>query len=138
MGGSITTLPFSRAKDNTVNKKPFDTATLLTPLDQNIPFAPVRRPSLEEEMKEKESREPILATRETTHGDYEETARISQGMKEWYRSSPGWVRLTDIERESMDMIAVKIARTLSGRSMFKEHWLDLAGYAKLVEEKCKS
>jgi hypothetical protein len=52
------------------------------------------------------------------------------------RAGPGWLRLTDIERESMDMISLKLSRILSGRSMAKQHWEDIVGYAKLVEEKC--
>lgn len=84
-----------------------------------------------------EARDPLLTTRESTHGDFAENARVSQIIKEAYRSSPGWEKLTDIERESMDMIALKFSRVLSGKSMERQHWEDVVGYAKLVEERCQ-
>ena len=84
-----------------------------------------------------EARDPLLVTRQSTHGDFAENARISQIIKEAYRSSPGWEKLTDVERESMDMIALKFSRVLSGKSMERQHWEDVAGYAKLVEERCQ-
>lgn len=83
------------------------------------------------------ARDPLLTTRESTHGDFAENARVSQIIKEAYRSSPGWEKLTDIERESMDMIALKFSRVLSGKSMERQHWEDVVGYAKLVEERCQ-
>lgn len=84
-----------------------------------------------------DARDPLLTTRESTHGDFAENARVSQIIKEAYRSSPGWEKLTDIERESMDMIALKFSRVLSGKSMERQHWEDVVGYAKLVEERCQ-
>ena len=53
------------------------------------------------------------------------------------RASGGWELLTDVERESMDMIALKFSRILSGRSLELQHWEDVVGYAKLAEELCK-
>lgn len=82
-------------------------------------------------------RDPLLSTRQQTHGDFAENARISQSLKAWFREAVGWDRLSDVEREAMDMIALKFSRILSGKSMSKEHWEDVVGYAKLVEEQCK-
>ena len=83
-----------------------------------------------------EPRLPLLEERQQTHGSYEDNAIISQSLKRMFRAGPGWNRLTDIERESLDMIALKFSRILSGKSMSKQHWEDVVGYAKLVEEKC--
>lgn len=79
----------------------------------------------------------ILSTRQQTHGDFAENARVSQIMKECFRSSPGWAKLDDVEREAMDMIALKFSRVLSGKSLSKEHWEDVTGYSRLVERICK-
>ena len=79
----------------------------------------------------------ILTERQRTHGDFAENARVSQIIKEAYRSSPGWAKLDDVEREAMDMIALKFSRVLSGRSLSKEHWEDVTGYSRLVERTCK-
>ena len=79
---------------------------------------------------------PLLNERQTTHGSFEDNAIISQSFKRMFRAGPGWNTLSDIEKESMDMIALKFSRILSGKSMSKQHWEDVVGYAKLVEEKC--
>ncbi len=78
----------------------------------------------------------LLAERQTTHGSFADNAMMSQALKDILRGSPGWLFLTSIERESMDMICLKFSRILSGKSMEKQHWEDVVGYAKLVEEKC--
>jgi len=79
---------------------------------------------------------PLLNERQSTHGSFEDNAIISQSFKRMFRAGPGWNTLSDIEKESMDMIALKFSRILSGKSMSKQHWEDVVGYAKLVEEKC--
>ncbi len=86
-------------------------------------------------LRETEAREPLLTTRETTHGDYADTARIAQTLKEALRSQHGWGNLDDAQRESLEMMATKQARILSGNPNEKDHWDDIAGYAKLVSER---
>jgi len=81
-------------------------------------------------------RPPLLIERGKTHGSFEDNAIISQSIKRMLRAAPGWEGLTDIEREAMDMIALKFSRILSGKSLSKEHWEDVVGYAKLIEERC--
>jgi hypothetical protein len=78
----------------------------------------------------------LLEDRGTTHGSFEDNARISQGLKEWMRGNHGWSKLTDVEREAMDMIALKFSRVLSGKSLEKQHWEDIVGYAQLALNKC--
>lgn len=102
---------------------------------KNIAAEPFRlTPEMDEEIPT--ARDSLLTTRQSTHGDFAENARVSQIIKEAYRSSPGWEKLTDIERESMDMIALKFSRVLSGKSMEYEHWIDIRGYSELVVERC--
>ena len=81
-------------------------------------------------------RHPLLETRQQTHGSFEDNALLSQRLKRVLRASAGWEKLTDVERESIDMIALKFSRILSGKSMEKQHWEDVVGYANLVLEKC--
>jgi hypothetical protein len=51
------------------------------------------------------------------------------------RASPNWIRLTDVQAESLEMIAVKLARILCGDPEYLDHWADVVGYAKLAEPK---
>lgn len=88
------------------------------------------------ELELPQPRLPLLETREHTHGSFIDNAILSQSLKRIFRATPGWSSLSDIECEAMDMIALKFSRILSGRSMEKQHWEDVVGYAKLVEERC--
>lgn len=74
----------------------------------------------------------LLAERETTHGSFADNSRLAQSVKAIWRSSPGWERLSDRQREALDMIAGKAARALSGNGQHQDHWDDIAGYAQLA------
>jgi hypothetical protein len=78
------------------------------------------------------STETLLNEREKTHGPYSLKARIIQRMKEVMRDNTNWDRLSDTQRESLDMIVHKIGRILSGDANHADHWDDIAGYAKLI------
>lgn len=80
-------------------------------------------------------RHPLLAERETTHGNFGATALITQRFKEVARNTPNWqANMTDVQREALEGIFVKIARILSGDPNHPDHWRDIAGGAHLVEE----
>lgn len=89
----------------------------------------------------------LLIERGKTHGDYLEHARCTQMLKNIIKNfmivhpasdTPVIVydNLTVCQRESLDMIAHKIGRILAGDPDFRDHWDDIAGYAKLVAERC--
>lgn len=111
---------FNRAKDM---RSPFDVSEIEDDVEDALRLAGTPRP-------------PLLETRQQTHGSFESNAIISQELKSTFRSVPGWARLAEVEREAMDMIAVKFARILSGKSLERQHWEDVDGYARLALEKC--
>ena len=76
--------------------------------------------------------EALLTERSKTHGNWIDNARIAQSTKELWRKENGWERLSDAQREALEMIAHKIARVLSGDPNYVDHWADVAGYAELV------
>lgn len=78
----------------------------------------------------------LLTERGKTHGDYTEHARISQNLKAMMMGEPSYMILTAPMRESLEMIAHKIGRILAGNPDFRDHWDDIAGYAKLVADRC--
>ena len=80
----------------------------------------------------------VLETREKTHGSFQSNARVSQGIKDLMRREPGWARLSETQRESLELISTKIARILAGNSNFDDHWADVSGYATLVVEDLNS
>jgi len=83
----------------------------------------------------------LLNERGKTHGPYELHAGITQQIKSVMRLQHQngyacWAKLEETQRESLDMIAHKIGRILAGDPDFRDHWDDIAGYAKLVADKC--
>lgn len=93
-------------------------------------------------------RDFLLQEREKTHGSFKDNAAISQALKtimhspgscniELRSDSIGSYSLLSIQREALDMIALKLSRILSGQANFKDHWDDIAGYAKLGAEACE-
>lgn len=78
----------------------------------------------------------VLTERSKTHGDYGDHAAITQAIKELMRSQNSWVYLPETNKESLDMIAHKIGRILAGDPDFKDHWVDIAGYATLSGNRC--
>lgn len=78
----------------------------------------------------------VLNERGTTHGDFVENGVIMQQLKDAVRFHTGWARLEPYQREALEMIQHKIGRILCGDHMYFDHWRDIAGYAKLVEERC--
>jgi hypothetical protein len=87
-------------------------------------------------------RDPLLQEREKTHGPFAQNSCISQRLKAIIRRTDSVASayghpLSDIHREALDMIALKLSRILSGQANFKDHWDDIAGYAKLGAEACE-
>ena len=78
----------------------------------------------------------LLAERGKTHGDFTEHARITQNIKAMMQNEKSYGFLNAVEREALDMIAHKIGRILAGNPHFEDHWADIAGYAKLVADRC--
>lgn len=79
----------------------------------------------------------ILAERNSRYGDFRDQARFAQELKHPAHSSSGWDRMTDYQREGLDMILHKIARALSGDPSYLDTWVDIEGYAKLVVDRMK-
>ena len=71
--------------------------------------------------------------RQKTHGDYYRVAGTAQELKDVLRRGKNWKVLDDTERETLEMIATKIGRILSGNPHEIDHWRDIAGYAALIE-----
>ena len=111
---------------------PFDVNTIT-----DEPPIPPRVAQLAKELGVNLNADRLLVERNLTHGSFEDNAAISQALKRIFRAEEGWKELTDIEREALDMIALKFSRVLSGRSMERQHWEDVVGYAKLVQDKCE-
>ena len=74
----------------------------------------------------------IIDERQKMHGDFYRNAMMAQELKDVMRRGKNWKTLDDTQRETLEMIATKIGRSLSGDPHEVDHWRDIAGYAELV------
>jgi len=76
----------------------------------------------------------ILQQRGDRYGEYINVATTSQEIKRIISLGAATTADEDM-RESLDMIANKIARIVNGDPFYKDSWQDIAGYAQLIVNK---
>ncbi len=76
-----------------------------------------------------------LKERDSQYGTYIDQAAISQDIKAAMQKGRRWGELAPDQRETLDLIANKIARILNGNPDFHDSWFDIQGYAKLVADR---
>lgn len=74
----------------------------------------------------------ILKDRGATHGAFNDQAALAQALKAVMRRGRNWEGLAGDARESLEAIATKISRILTGDAEEADHWNDIAGYARLI------
>jgi hypothetical protein len=74
----------------------------------------------------------ILSERQKTHGSFADHAYVTQSLKAVVM--PFYDKLDAMQREAVDMILHKVGRICAGDPSFKDHWLDVAGYATLIAD----
>ena len=79
--------------------------------------------------------EDTLIARNAVHGDFTDDAGTAQAFKDVMRATKNWERLDHVKREALEHIATKIGRILSGNPEHRDHWEDIQGYARLVEDR---
>ena len=84
-----------------------------------------------------------ITERGAVYGPYSVNSEICQQIKDIFRYRPGFKALLPCERESLDMIFHKISRIVVGAEAGAtppsrvDSWHDIAGYAKLSEDRVK-
>lgn len=74
----------------------------------------------------------VIETREASHGPYREQAQFAQILKGWFRRHKNWNDLPGEQKESIEMICVKLSRIMSSKVPEPDHWVDISGYAMLI------
>ena len=79
------------------------------------------------------SPEALIRERKNQHGNWNQQSAVSQELKSIIdkRANYSTLKLTDSQREALEMIAVKISRIICGDPDHEDHWDDIAGYAIL-------
>lgn len=84
------------------------------------------------------SEHALIAERARTHGAFADVARIVQQLTDIFRFEAALRAgrrqrdLSHTQREALEMIMHKIGRIIAGDPDFRDHWVDIAGYAMLV------
>jgi len=84
-----------------------------------------------------------IAARHKQYGEYSVNSDLCQAIKDLFRVRPGYKALLPYERESLDMIFHKVSRIVVGAEdgappqSRTDSWHDIAGYAKLSEDRVK-
>jgi hypothetical protein len=79
--------------------------------------------------------EELLAERQKTHGEYAEHARCTQSILRVLQAERGYPALSDMQKETLHMIAHKLGRIVTGNPDIADHYDDIAGYAKLISQR---
>lgn len=74
-------------------------------------------------------------TRGETHGDYTAMSVTAQQIKEVLHNMPNWNKMSADARETLDLMATKMARIGHGDFSYYDHWDDLRGYPQLILNK---
>ena len=81
--------------------------------------------------------EEILEERGKRYGSFEDHSVISQSLKNVMKVTSNYNKLTQDKKEALEMIQHKIARILNGDPEYKDSWVDIAGYSKLIADTLK-
>ena len=71
-----------------------------------------------------------LADRQKTHGDFQQVAKVAESLM----NNIEFQRLSASQSFAVRMIVGKLARIVCGNPDEPDHWHDIAGYARLVED----
>jgi len=75
----------------------------------------------------------ILEERGKRYGEFETHAAISQALKRAMQSSANWSKLTDVQKEGLEMVQHKVARMLNGDPSYIDNIVDIVGYSTLIK-----
>jgi hypothetical protein len=76
----------------------------------------------------------LLTERAKTHGDYTMVSKAFVDLVKAFTWGPA--ELTPTQYTALTMISMKMARIVCGDPNVRDHWDDIAGYAKLVADRC--
>lgn len=76
----------------------------------------------------------MLEGRAARYGSFEGHSKIAQGLKSVMHNAPNWSKLTDVQKEGLEMVQHKIARMLNGDPTYLDNIVDVVGYSTLIKD----
>lgn len=80
----------------------------------------------------------ILEERGSRYGSFADHAKITWDIKRAMRRGVNWGKLSDSQKESLDMVAHKVGRILNGDPDYLDSWVDVVGYVQLVVDELEN
>lgn len=91
----------------------------------------------------------VLNERGARYGDFTDHARLAQQLVDamrlhevpaineltFIKTRRPWDELSSVQRQALTVIADKQARILNGDPNYDDNWIDIQGYARLVQER---
>lgn len=81
-------------------------------------------------------RDPILVEREKAHGDFFSNAQVWMDLNRIVNKNKKETFKDPRMNLALCMMLLKLSRLIQNHEV-KDHWLDIAGYAKLGAEACE-
>lgn len=81
--------------------------------------------------------EDILKERGSNYGEFNTHAGLTQSLKWETRKHKGWNKLTDSQKEAIEMVFHKFGRIINGNPSYLDSWTDCIGYLQLVIKELK-
>ena len=81
--------------------------------------------------------ENTLKQRHSTHGEFTDNSKLTEDIMDLLRQSPCWNNLPAFVKVGVYMIIHKLSRAMHGDAFFYDHWKDIQGYAKCIEDRIK-
>ena len=78
--------------------------------------------------------EETLKIRGNVHGNFVDSAYFKDGVRTLIRQTPNYYSMGPACRQALFMIVEKMGRILYGEPIFADHWHDISGYAKLIDD----
>lgn len=75
--------------------------------------------------------------RGSIYGPFISNAVVSQELKAVFRATPNWELLSPDVQEMLDVVALKVARILTGEPEYDDNFVDIAGYATIVLDRIR-
>ena len=76
--------------------------------------------------------EAVLEERGARYGEFRGHAKVCQDLKAVMRDAPSWEKCNNSQKQSLEVIADKIARMLNGDPDYEDNWVDIIGYSQLI------
>jgi hypothetical protein len=76
--------------------------------------------------------EKVLEERGGRYGPALDQFVVAQRIKDAMRSNGYWSKLPPQVKETLEMMATKMSRIVTGDPLYDDNWIDIEGYARIV------